>query len=66
MTLLEITKKSPANNYKHYRKLISELVKEVIINRFYFKMQLLSATRQKTGEFIFQQDCHSAQDTLVF
>jgi len=29
-----------------------------------FKMQLLSATRQNSGEFIFQQDCHSAQDTL--
>jgi len=27
-------------------------------------MQLLSATRQYSGEFIFQQDCHSAQDTL--
>ena len=23
-------------------------------------------TRQNSGEFIFQQDCHSAQDTLVF
>ena len=29
-------------------------------------MQLLSATRQNSGEFIFQQDCHSAQDTLIF
>jgi len=29
-------------------------------------MQLLSATRQNSGEFVFQQDCHSAQDTLVF
>jgi len=29
-------------------------------------MQLLSATRQNSGEFIFQQDCHSAQDALVF
>jgi len=28
----------------------------------------LSATRQNSGEFIFQQDCqcHSAQDALVF
>jgi len=57
MTLLEITKKSPANNYKHYRKLIqyySKLVKEVIINRFHFKKQLLPATRQDSGEFVFQ------------
>jgi len=29
-------------------------------------MQLLSATRQNSGESIFQQDCCSAQDTLVF
>jgi len=25
-------------------------------------MQLLSATRQNSGEFIFQQDCHSARE----
>jgi len=25
----------------------------VVINRFHFKMQLLSATRQNSGEFIF-------------
>ena len=49
------------NNIENY----SKLVKEVLINRFHFKMQL-SATRQNSGEFIFQQDCHSAQDTLVF
>jgi len=29
-------------------------------------MQLLSATRQNSVEFIFHQGCHSAQDTLVF
>ena len=28
------------------------LVKEVAINRFHFKVQLLSATRQNSGEFI--------------
>jgi len=37
----------------------------VVINRFHFEMQLLSATRQNSGEFIFQPDCRSAQDTLV-
>jgi len=60
--------------YKKNRRLItnnienrySELVNEVVINRFPFKMQLLSATRQNSGEFIFHQDFHSAQDTLVF
>jgi len=29
-------------------------------------MQLLPATRPYSGEFIFQQDCHSTQVTLVF
>ena len=66
MKLLEFTKKSSANNCKQYRKLYSKLVKEVVISRFHFKMQLLSATRQNSGEFIFQQDCNRAQDTLVF
>jgi len=28
--------------------------------------KLLPAIRQDSGEFIFQQDCHSAQNTLVF
>jgi len=37
MKLLEFTKKSSANNYKQYRKLISKLVKEVLINGFIFK-----------------------------
>jgi len=32
----------------------SELVKEVVINTFHLKMQLLPATRQDYGEFIFQ------------
>jgi len=41
----------------------SELVKEAIINSFHLKMQLLSATRQDSGEFIFQQDCHAAHKT---
>jgi len=44
----------------------SELVEEVVINRFHLKMQLLSAKRRDSGEFIFQYDCHSAQDMLVF
>jgi len=26
----------------------------------------LPATRHDSGEFIFQQDCHSALDTIVF
>jgi len=42
------------------------LVKEVEINWFHLKMQLLPATRQDSGEFIFHQDCHGALDTLVF
>ena len=33
----------------------SELVKEVIINRFHLKIQLLPATRQDSGEFIFSK-----------
>ena len=32
----------------------SELVKEVVINRFHLKMQLLPATRQDSHEFVFQ------------
>jgi len=43
----------------------SKLVKEVVINRFHLKMQLLPATHQDSDEFFFQQDCHRAQDTLV-
>jgi len=32
------------------------LVKEIAINWFHLKMQLLPATRQDSGEFIFHQD----------
>jgi len=41
-------------------------VKEVIINTFYLKLQLLPATSQGSGEFTFQQDCRSAQNTLLY
>jgi len=41
------------------------LVKEVINNLvFYLKLQLLPAILQESGKSVFQQDCHSAQDTL--
>ena len=30
------------------------------------KLQLLPATRQDSGEFTFQQDCDSAQNTLFY
>jgi len=51
------------NNIENwYRK----LVKEVIINIFYLKLQILPDTRQDSGELIFQQDCHSAQEAIVF
>jgi len=36
------------------------LVKEVAINWFHLKMQLLPATRQDSDEFILHQDCHGA------
>jgi len=43
-----------------------KVVKEVIINIFYLKFQLLPASCEDSGELIFQQDCHSTQkDTLV-
>jgi len=45
-----------------YRK----IVKEVVINKFYLKLQLLPAMSQDSGEFIFQQDCRSAQNTLFY
>ena len=64
MKLLEFTKKSSANNYKQYLKLIQQVSKKVLINRFHFLMQLLSATRQNSGEFIFQQDCSALGNTL--
>jgi len=43
-------------------------VKEVIINRptFYLKLQLLPGASQDSGEFTFQQDCRSAQNTLFY
>jgi len=56
--LFEFTGKSSADNYKQYRKLIQgyrKVAKEVIISTFYLKLQLLSATRQDSGEFIFRQ-----------
>ena len=45
---------SPRNIPANAGTIYSKLVKEVVINRFHFKMQLLSATRQNSGEFIFQ------------
>jgi len=39
-------------------------VKEVIINTFHLKLQLLPAMSQDSGEFIFQQDCRSTQNIL--
>jgi len=41
-------------------------VNEVIINTLYLKLQLLPATSQDSGEFTFQQDCRSAQNTLFY
>jgi len=66
--LSEFTGKSSANNPKQYRKLIRKIVKEVIINTFHLKLQLLPATSQDSGEFIFEQDCCSAhpQNTLFY
>ena len=43
-----------------------KIVKEVIINTFYLKLQLLPATSQDSGEFTLQQDCCSAQNTLFY
>ena len=48
------------NNVKNSYK---NVVEEVIINILYLKLQLLSATRRDSGAFIFQQNCHIAQDT---
>jgi len=45
-----------------YRK----VVEGIIIDIFYIKLQLLPAIRQDSGAFIFQQNCHIAQDVLVF
>jgi len=49
-----------------YCHTLQEICNKVII---YLKIGLqllgLPATRQDSGEFIFQQDCHSAQGTLV-
>ena len=52
----------PNNIENWYRK----IVKEVIIDTFYLKLQLLPATSQDSGEFTFQQDCRSAQNTLFY
>ena len=41
-----------------------KVVKEVIIDIFYLKLQLLPATRHDSGVLILQQDCHNAQDAL--
>jgi len=48
------------NNW--YRK----IVKEVMINTFYLKLQLLPATSLDSGEFTFQQDCRSTQNMLFY
>jgi len=52
----------PNNVENWYRK----IVKEVIINTFYLKLQLLPATSQDSGEFTFQQDSRSAQNMLFY
>jgi len=54
MTLLDITKNRRLIITKTIENWYSELLKEVIINRFHLKMQLLQKTRQDSGEFIFQ------------
>ena len=54
MTLLEITKNRRIIITNTIENWYSELVKELIINRFHLKMQLLPAARQDSGEFIFQ------------
>jgi len=36
------------------------------MNIFYLKLQLLPATRQDFGVFIFQKNCRIAQDMPVF
>ena len=41
-------------------------MKEVIINTFHLKLQLLPAMSQDSGEFIFQQDCRSTQNMLFY
>ena len=35
-------------------------------NNQYILLQLLPATSQDSGEFTFQQDCRSAQNTLSY
>ena len=52
MTLLEITKNRRLIITNTIENWYSELVKEVIINSFHLKMQLLPATRQDSGELI--------------
>jgi len=32
---------------------------------YYLVLKMLPATHQDSREFIFQQDCHSSQNTLV-
>ena len=41
-------------------------MKEVIINTFYLKLQLLAATSQDYEEFTFQEDCRRAQNMLFY
>jgi len=67
INLFEFTGKSSANNSKQYRKLIQEhSERSHIINAFYLQLQLLPATSQDSGEFTFQQNCRSAQNTLFY
>jgi len=44
--------------------LCTSLGKNVVIDRFYVKLQLLLAAHHDCGEFIFRQDCCSTQDTF--
>jgi len=64
--LFAFTGKSSANNSKQYRKLIQEDSERSCNQYILFKVQLLPATNQDSGEFTFQQDCRSAQNTLFY
>ena len=54
-----------ANNCKQYRKLIQKSSTRTYNEYIRFKIAVAPATCQDSGD-IFQQDCYSAQDTLVF
>jgi len=62
--LFEFTGKSSANNSKQYRKLIQE-DSERSYNQ-YILFKIAAAACQDSGEFTFQQDCRSAQNTLFY